>query len=961
MRVGSYKTAARVSPRLVFVGTLVVVAGLLAASFASAGHVEPVPGPDNAQPSDCPAGSVGYKAEQSGGDVQSGIYGDGTLSVTVTVNSTDDGPTFDFTSNLPIVTAFSKGGPNGSNKYVYDPAVTSDTGLHSPAGPNGDWSGLSHLVFCYQQPPPSESKIIVRKITHPAGDAQSFSFTSDFMGSFSLTHGQEQASGDLEPGTYSVSETPVEGWDLIAAVCDDGSSPSAIDLDEGETVTCQFRNKKRGRIVVKKEANPADTGQSFPFTATWGSFSLAHGEQADSGLLQEGTYSVAEDVPAGWTLTSSTCDDGSSPGSIGLGAGETVTCTFVNTKPAAGRVIVKKIMHGGVGSFDFTGTPSGTISVNEGTLSADVAPGQYVTTEQPEEGWTLISVACDDANSEPNLPTRKATFNVEAGETVTCTFRNKKNSTLIVEKVMEGGQATFDFTGMPAGSISASGGTISATVLDGTYTSTEAAVEGWELVSIDCDDSNSTGNVETRTATFVAAPGETVRCVFTNRKLPEPGSITVRKVTVPAGQTQEFGFQFGQTAFSLSDGESQLFGDLDAGTYSVSESTPQGWFLTSATCDNGDDPAAIDLGQSEDVVCTFTNTKQTTGKGSIDVQKSANPTSLKEPGGDVQYSVRITNPSNVNVTITNVVDDKFGDLDDSGGNGCFDVPINLAPGAFSSCQFTKAITGQGGYEHVNTVCADAVDEFGNQLKDCDDAKVTITPRLIDLVIVKEATSPTKLNGIVNYTLTVTNKGPDTATNVVMADPAPAGIQYQSATPSQGSCAVTPALVTCQLGTLAPGQTVTIAVKGKAIAVGTHVNTATVTGDGGRETNPADNTDSAQTVVPAPVTPPVKPPSKPVVEKCAYLTVTPKMIKADGKKDRVVAIVRSSKRPMKGVKVTVRGGGVRKSAVTNGKGVAVVVVNPSKPGVITITAVNQGDPCGARRIGVVGVFLPPVTG
>ena len=33
------------------------------------------------------------------------------------------------------------------------------------------------------------------------------------------------------------------------------------------------------------------------------------------------------------------------------------------------------------------------------------------------------------------------------------------------------------------------------------------------------------------------------------------------------------------------------------------------------------------------------------------------------------------------MTITNVVDDKFGDLDDDGGNGCFDVPINLAPGA----------------------------------------------------------------------------------------------------------------------------------------------------------------------------------------------------------------------------------------------------------------------------------------
>lgn len=644
-----------------------------------------------------------------------------------------------------------------------------------------------------------------------------------------------------------------------------------------------------------------------------------------------------------------------------------LTVSLANAQPQTnGTIIVKKIMHGGVDSFDFTGTPSGTISTNEGTLSAVVRAGQYVTTEQPKEGWTLISVACDDANSVPNLPTRKATFNVAVGETVTCTFRNKKNATLIVEKVMEGGEATFDFTGMPAGSISSSGGTISATVLDGTYTSTEAPVEGWELVSIACDDSNSSGDVETRTATFNASPGETIRCVFTNRKLPpEPGSITIRKLTVPAGDPREFAFQFGQVGFSLSHGESRTFDELEPGTYSASESTPSGWSLTSATCDNGDSPSEIGLDEAENVICTFVNTKQTppppSGKGSIDVQKSASPVALKEPGGSVTFSVSITNTSTVNVAVTNVVDDKFGDLDDSGGNGCFDVPINLGPGESVSCQFSKQITGPGGYEHVNTVCADATDQFGNPLKDCDDAKVTITPRVIDLVIVKEATSPTKLNGIVDYSLTVTNKGPDTATNVVMSDPAPAGVQYQSATPSQGTCTVTISLVTCQLGTLTAGQTVTIAIKGKAIAVGTHVNTATVTGDGGREANPGDNTDSAETVVPAPVTPPVKPKPPTKVEKCAYLVVTPKMIKADGKKDRVVATVRSTAGPMKGVKVTVRYGGASKSARTNAKGVAVISVNPMKPGVITITAVNQGDPCGARRVGVSGVFLPPVTG
>ena len=161
---------------------------------------------------------------------------------------------------------------------------------------------------------------------------------------------------------------------------------------------------------------------------------------------------------------------------------------------------------------------------------------------------------------------------------------------------------------------------------------------------------------------------------------------------------------------------------------------------------------------------------------------------MKEPGGPVTFSVTITNTSaDVDVAIQNVVDDKFGDLDDDGGNGCFDVPINLAPGEKVNCTFSKTITGVGGTSHVNMVTASGTDENGNKVSDSDDARVDITERLIDLVIVKEASSPTPLNGIVNYSLTVTNKGPDTATNVQLADPAPAGITYLTANPSQGTC------------------------------------------------------------------------------------------------------------------------------------------------------------------------------
>lgn len=62
-------------------------------------------------------------------------------------------------------------------------------------------------------------------------------------------------------------------------------------------------------------------------------------DSTNSGLLNPGSYSVAEVVPAGWDLTNIAINDpsggssSSSPtASIALAAGETVTVTFTNTK-----------------------------------------------------------------------------------------------------------------------------------------------------------------------------------------------------------------------------------------------------------------------------------------------------------------------------------------------------------------------------------------------------------------------------------------------------------------------------------------------------------------------------------------------------------------------------------------------------------------------------------------------------
>jgi hypothetical protein len=114
-------------------------------------------------------------------------------------------------------------------------------------------------------------------------------------------------------------------------------------------------------------------------------------------------------------------------------------------------------------------------------------------------------------------------------------------------------------------------------------------------------------------------------------------------------------------------------------------------------------------------------------------------------------------------------------------------------------------------------------------------------------------------------------------------------------------------------------------------------------------------------VPAPFVPPSRPTPKPA-PVCLTLTVSPKMIKADGRPDRVSVKVTAGKKRVKGTKVSIFGAGVRKTGRSNRNGMAFIKINPRKAGLITITAVETNQKvCGPKRIGVVGVFLPPLTG
>jgi len=189
-----------------------------------------------------------------------------------------------------------------------------------------------------------------------------------------------------------------------------------------------------------------DATSKFELTTTTAGTAVSTGTTY-SGILA-GTYDVSETVPSGWTLTSSTCDNGDPVGAINVTVGTTVTCTFTNTAKATLIVAKETLPDGSAQSFTFTKTSGfgsgngGTFNLTDGqttgTTYSDLLPGSYVVTETVPSGWkSPPAIDCTGDSGTTNLSTGSsgaATFDLQAGETVTCTFTNTQLAKVTITK-----------------------------------------------------------------------------------------------------------------------------------------------------------------------------------------------------------------------------------------------------------------------------------------------------------------------------------------------------------------------------------------------------------------------------------------------------------------------------------------------------------------------------------------------
>jgi len=166
----------------------------------------------------------------------------------------------------------------------------------------------------------------------------------------------------------------------------------------------------------------------------------------------------------------------------------------------------------------------------------------------------------------------------------------------------------------------------------------------------------------------------------------------------------------------------------------------------------------------------------------IAVVKTANPTSIPEPGGLVTFTFQVQNTGTVPLTITSLTDSIFGTL-----AGDADCQVGTILGVGGSCEFTytTTINGNAGDTHLNLFTALGEDQYGNPVSDEDDAEVIFTDILPEIEVTKSA-SPTTIpetGGDVTFTFVVENIGQEDVTLTSLVDSVFGDLN------GQGSCAV----------------------------------------------------------------------------------------------------------------------------------------------------------------------------
>lgn len=303
-------------------------------------------------------------------------------------------------------------------------------------------------------------------------------------------------------------------------VSSNGQISNTIEFTVGQPLS------QEGSLSIMK--NTIGGIGTFAFTGNTGITSISTviyqtgqpGTGTQSVTLAPGTYAISETPQAGWTLTSSSCTNGT-PSSITIIAGQTTICFFTNSyniptnptptittiSPVSAPVLLtplpQNIIVNGTNFISSSVVHFGAVTLSTTYVSPTQLTATIPATELDTPGTRDVTVV----NPAPGGGTSNAnTFTITPLAIQYGSIRVTKNTT--------GGNGTFSFTSTAGNfqitTVNNTGiGTIN-NVPPGSYTVAESTQAGWQQTQTNCTNITVTAS-------------QTTSCTFSNNKIQSGG------------------------------------------------------------------------------------------------------------------------------------------------------------------------------------------------------------------------------------------------------------------------------------------------------------------------------------------------------------------------------------------------------------------------------------------------------
>ena len=328
---------------------------------------------------------------------------------------------------------------------------------------------------------------------------------------------------DLEPGTYTVTETDgfYKYW------VNDPNPTKTVTVTAGQTAKVTFQNQYRGQAQIIKTATNGGSVEGWHFTVKDSAGNKVGDYVTDaSGIitldLEPGTYTVTE-TDGKYTYWH---NDPNPEKKVTVVAGQTAKVTFLNEWIGKAKIIKTATNNGSVEGWHFSiftadGTKIGDyVTDSTGIITVDLEPGVYTVKETDGEYpyWH-------------NDPEPEKTVTVVAGETAEVTFLNEWVGKAKIIKTLANPEAGtvegWQFT------ISRIVGETDAVYLATVTTGADGTIEydlepGQYLITELIEENSLWECITDQSVVITVTAGQTTEVPFTNAL--RPGKISIHKV-----------------------------------------------------------------------------------------------------------------------------------------------------------------------------------------------------------------------------------------------------------------------------------------------------------------------------------------------------------------------------------------------------------------------------------------------